>query len=168
MAELSVEAEFLKKRQSAKIQEEKFKIEEEQAKSKAKVTILEAIKSEDHKREFNVDGQYKGEINKAIDEKPEIQHQGNKQYLYDQATAGDRKFNFSLIKQPHREKVKGNQANVTRWAPRKPTEERYKKVNVLDSEDIAETLRKLLKLQGSTRGQWADLSPFHGPVQGNC
>ena len=168
MAELSVEAEFLKKRQSAKIQEEKFKIEEEQAKSKAKVTILEAIKSEDHKREFNVDGQYKGQINKAIDEKPEIQHQGNKQYLYDQATAGDRKFNFSLIKQPHHEKVKGNQANVKRWALSKPSEERHKKVNVLDSEDIAETLCKLLKLQGSTRGQWADLSPFHGPVQGSC
>ena len=159
MAELSVEAEFLEKRQSAKIQEEKLKIEEEQAKSKAKVAILEAIKSEDCKREFNVDGQYKGEINKAIDEKPEIQHQGNKQYLYDQATAGDRKFNFSLIKQPHHKKVKGNQANVTTWAPSKPTEERHKKVNVLDSEDIAETLGKLLKLQGAPE---VDMEPFDG------
>ena len=91
MAELLAEAEFLKKRQSAKIQEEKLKIEEEHAKSKAKVKILEAIESEDHKREFNVDGQYKGEINKAIDEKPEIQHQGTKQYHYDQPTAGNGK-----------------------------------------------------------------------------
>ena len=60
-----------------------MKIEEEYAKSKAKVKILEAIESEDHKREFNVDGPYKGEINKAIDEKPEIQHQGTKHYYYD-------------------------------------------------------------------------------------
>ena len=37
-----------------------------------KVEILEAIESENYKREFNVDGQYKGEINKAIDEKTEI------------------------------------------------------------------------------------------------
>ena len=66
MVELLAEAEFLKKRQSAKIQEEKLKIEEEYAKSKAKVEILEAIESEDHIREFNVDGQYKGEINKAM------------------------------------------------------------------------------------------------------
>ena len=66
MVELLAEAEFLKKRQSAKIQEEKLKIKEEYAKSKAKVEILEAIESEDHIREFNVDGQYKGEINKAM------------------------------------------------------------------------------------------------------
>ena len=91
MGELLAEAEFLQKRQSAKIQEEKLKIEEKHVKSKTKVKILEAIKSEDHKREFNVDGQYKGEINKAIDEKPEIQHQGTKQYHYDQPTAGNGK-----------------------------------------------------------------------------
>ena len=96
MAELLAEAEFLEKRQSAKIHEGKLKIEEEYAKSKAKVKILEAIESEDHKREFNVDGQYKGEINKAIDEKLEIQHQRSKQYHHDQATAGDGKFDFSL------------------------------------------------------------------------
>ena len=78
MAELLTESEFFEKRQSVKIHKEKLKIEEEYAKSKAKVKILEAIESEDHKREFNVDGQYKGEINKAIDEKPEIQHQGTK------------------------------------------------------------------------------------------
>ena len=97
-----------------------MKIEEEYAKSKAKVKILEAIESEDHKREFNVNGQYKGEINKAIDEKPEIQHQGTKQYQYDQVTVGDGKLHFSLIKQPLHEKVKGikpmsqdgNQANL--------------------------------------------------------
>ena len=52
MVELLAEAEFLKKRQSAKIQEEKLKIEEEYAKSKAKVEILEAIESEDHIREL--------------------------------------------------------------------------------------------------------------------
>ena len=80
VAELSAEAEFLEKRQSAKIHEEKFKIEEEYPKSKVKVKILEVIESEDHKREFNVDGQYKGEVNKAIDEKLEIQHQRTKQY----------------------------------------------------------------------------------------
>ena len=136
MAELLVEAEFLKKRQSAKIHEEKLKIEEEYAKSKAKVKILEAIKSEDHIIEFNLDGQYKGEINKAIDEK----HQGTKQYHYDEATVGDGKFDFIPIKQPLHEKVKGNQANVTRWAPSKPAGERYRKVNVLDSEDVSETL----------------------------
>ena len=124
MAELLAEAEFLKKRQSAKIQEEKLKIEEEHAKSKAKVKVLEAIESEDHKREFNVDGQYNGEINKAIDERPEIHHQGTKQYHYGQATVGDDKFNFSLIKQPLHEKVKRNQGNVIRWAPSKPTGER--------------------------------------------
>ena len=112
-------------RQSVKLQ--KLKIEEEYAKSKAKVKILEAIKSEDHKREFNVDGQYKGEINKAFNEKPEIQHQRTKQYHYDQATVDD-KFDFSINKQPlHEKTVKGNQANVTRWAPGKPIGEIYKK-----------------------------------------
>ena len=49
-----------------------MKIEKEYAKSKAKVKILEAIKSEDHKGEFKVDGQCKEEINKTTDEKPEI------------------------------------------------------------------------------------------------
>ena len=161
MAELLAEAGFLKKRQSAKIQEEKLKTEEEYAKSKAKVKILEAFTSEDHKREFNVDGQYKGEINKAIDEKPEIQHQGTKQYDYDQAIIGDGKFDFSLYKQPLHEKIKGNQANVTRWAPSTPTGERYKKVNVLDSEDVSETLCKLLKLQAAPE---ADMEPFDGNV----
>ena len=78
MAEPLAEAEFLKKRQSAKIQEEKLKIEEEYAKSKTKVKILEATESEGHKGEFNVDGQCKEEINKTIDEKSEIQHQGTK------------------------------------------------------------------------------------------
>ena len=141
MAELLAEAEFLQKRQSAKFHEQKLKIEEEYAKSKAKVKILEALKSEDHKREFNVDGKYKGEINKAFNEKPEIQHQRTKQYHYDQATVDDEKFDFSINKQPlHEKTVKGNQANVTRWAPGKPTREIYKKVNVLDSQDVSETL----------------------------
>ena len=72
MAELLAESEFLEKRQSAKIHEEKLKIEKEYAKSKAKVKILEAIESEDYEREFNVDGQYKGETDKATDEKQEI------------------------------------------------------------------------------------------------
>ena len=161
MAELLVEAEFLKKRQSAKIQEEKLKIEQEYAKSKAKVTILEAIESEDHKGEFKIDGQCKEEINKAIDEEPEIQHQGTKQYHYDQVTVGDGKFNFSLIKQPLHEKVKESQANVTRRAPSKPTGERHKKVNVLDSEDISETLCKLFKLQAAPE---VDMESFDGNV----
>ena len=122
MAQLLAEAEFLEKGQSTKIHEEKLKIEEEYAKSKAKVKIFEAIESEDNKREFNVDGQYKGEMDKAIDEKPEIQHQRTKQYHYDQASVGDGKFDLSLIKQPlHEKTVKGNQADVTRWAPSKPT-----------------------------------------------
>ena len=72
MTELLAEAEFFEKRQSAKIQEEKLKIEEEYAKSKVKVQILEAIESEDHKGELNVDAKCKEEINKAIDEKPGI------------------------------------------------------------------------------------------------
>ena len=59
MAELLAEAEFIEKRQSAKIYDEKLKTEEEYATSKAKVKILEAIESEDLKRESNVDGQYK-------------------------------------------------------------------------------------------------------------
>ena len=59
---------------------EKLKIEEEYAKSKVKVKILEAIESEDHKREFNVVPQYKGEMDKTI--------------------VGDGKSDFSLIKQP--------------------------------------------------------------------
>ena len=164
MAEILAGAEFQEKRQSAKIQEEKLKIEEEYAKSKAKVKILEAIESEDHKREFNVNGQYKGEINKAIDEKPEIQHQGTKQYQYDQVTVGDGKLHFSLIKQPLHEKVKGNQANVTRWEPSKPTGERYKKVHVLDSEDVSEILCKLLKLQAEPE---VDMQPFDGNVLKN-
>ena len=98
MAEFLAEAEFLKKRQSAKCHEEKLTIKEEYAKSKAKVKILEANKSEDHKMEINVDGQYKGEINKVIDEKPEIKNQRTKQYHYDQTTVGDGKFDFSPIK----------------------------------------------------------------------
>ena len=161
MAELLAESEFLEKRQSAKIHEEKLKIKKEYAKSKAKVKILKAIESEDHKREFNVNGQYKVEINKAIEEKPEIQYQGIKQYHYDHATVGDGKFEFSLIKPPLHEKEKGNQANVTRWAPIKPTGERYKKVNVLDSEDVSETLCKLLKLQAAPE---VDMEPFDGNV----
>ena len=158
MAELLAEAEFLEKRQSAKIHEEKLKIEEEYAKSKVKVKILEATESEDHKREFNVDGQYKGEVNKAIDEKLEIQHQRTKQYHYDQATVGDGKFDFSLLEQPlHEKTVKGNQANVTRWAPSTPTGERYKEVNVLNSEDVSGTLWKLLKLHAAPE---VDMEPF--------
>ena len=55
-----------------------------------------------------------------------------------------------LIKQPlHEKTVNGNQANVTRWAPSKPSGETYKKVNVLDSEDVSETLYKLLKLEAA-------------------
>ena len=100
-------------------------------------------------------------INKATDEKPEIQHQRTKQY-HDQVTAGDGKFNFSLIKQPlHEKTVKGNQANVTRWAPSKSTGERYKKVNVLNSEDVSETLCKLLKLQAASE---VDIELFDGNV----
>ena len=95
MAELLTESEFFEKRQSVKIHKEKLKTEEEYAKSKAKVKILEAIESEDHKREFNVDDQNKGETNKAIDEKPEIQHQRTKQYHYDQVNVGDGSFGFS-------------------------------------------------------------------------
>ena len=161
MAELLAEVEFLKKRQSARIHEENLKIEEEYAKAKGKIKIFEAIKSEDHKSEFNVDGQYKGKINKAIDEKPETQHQGTKQYHYDQVTVGDRKFNFSLMKQPLHEKVKGNQANVTKWAPRKPTGERYKRINVLDSENVSETYCELLKLKAAPE---VDMEPFDGNV----
>ena len=111
--------------------------------------------------EFNVDGQYKGEINKAIDEKPEIKHQRTKQYHCDQTTVGDGKFDFSPIKQPLHEKVKGNQANVTRWAPSKSTGERYKQVNDLDSEDLSETLCKLLKLQAAPE---VDMGPFDSNV----
>ena len=48
MAQHLAEAEFLEKRQSAKIHEERWKIEEEYVKSKARVKILEAIESEDH------------------------------------------------------------------------------------------------------------------------
>ena len=160
MAQLLAKAEFLEKRQSAKIHEEKLKIEEEYVKSKARVKILEAIESEDHRWEFNVDDRYKGEINKATDEKPKIQHQETKQYHYDHTTVGDRKFDFKLIKQPlHEKTVKGSPANAKSWAPSKPTGGRYKKVNVLDSKEIA----------GSTRGRYHhELSPFHGPVQGNC
>ena len=115
MAELLPEAEFLEKRRSAKIHEEKLRIEEEYAKSKANVKILEVIESEDHKREFNVDSQYKGEMDKTIDEKPGIQHQRSRQYHYDQASIGDRKSDFSLIKQPiHEKTVKENQADITK------------------------------------------------------
>ena len=101
-------------------------------------------------------------INKATDEKPEIQHQRTKQCHYDQVTAGDGKFSFSLIKQAlHEKTVKGNQANVTRWAPSKSTVERYKKVNVLNSEDVSETLCKLLKLQAAPE---VDMELFDGNV----
>ena len=86
-----------------------MKIEEEFAKSKAIVKILEAIESEDHKREFNVDGQDKGEMDKTIDKKPGTQHQRNIQYHYDQVRVDDRKSHFSLIKQSlHEKTVRGN------------------------------------------------------------
>ena len=150
MAELLTEEDFLEKRQSAKIHKEKLNIEKEYAKSKAKAKILEAIESEDHKKEFNVDGQCKGEMDKTIDKKPRIQHQRNRQYHYDHASVGDRNLDFSFIKQPLLEKtVKGNEADITRWEPSKPTGKRYKKVNVLDSEDVSETLCKFLKLQAA-------------------
>ena len=127
-----------------------MKIEEEYAKSKAKVKIVEAIESEDHKREFSVDGQYKGEMGNTIDEKPIIQHQRTRQYHYDHASVGDRKSNFRFIEQPLLEKIaERDQAYVTSWAPSKPTGQRYKKVNVLDSEDVSETLCKLLKQQAA-------------------
>ena len=96
-------------RRSAKIHGKKLKIEKEFAKSKAMVKILEAIESEDYKREFNVDGQDKGEMNKTIDKKPGTQHQRNMQYHYDQASVDDGKSHFSLIKQSlHEETVRGN------------------------------------------------------------
>ena len=101
-------------------------------------------------------------INKATDEKPEIQHQRTKQCHYDQVTAGDGKFSSSLIKQAlHEKTVKENQANVTRWAPSKSTGERYKKVNILNSEDVSETLCKLLKLQAAPE---VDMELFDGNV----
>ena len=79
--------------------------------------ILEAIESEDHKRKFNVGGQYKREMEKTTDEKPGIQHQKIRQYHYVQPSVGDGKSNFSLTKQPlHRKTVKGNQTNVARWS----------------------------------------------------
>ena len=80
--------------------------------------------------------------------KSRIQHQRTRQYHYDQASVGDVKSDFSSIKQPLPEKtVTRDQADVTRWALSKPTGERYKKVKVLDSEDVSETLYKLLKQQ---------------------
>ena len=86
-----------------------MKIEKEFAKSKAVVKILQAIESEDHKREFNVDGQDKGEMDKTIDKKPGTQHQRNIQYHYDQASVDDGKSHFILIKQSlHEETVTGN------------------------------------------------------------
>ena len=101
-------------------------------------------------------------INKATDEKPEIQHQRTKQCHYDQVTAGDGKFSSSLIKQAlHEKTVKENQSNVTRWAPSKSTGERYKKVNILNSEDVSETLCKLLKLQAAPE---VDMELFDGNV----
>ena len=73
-----------------------------------------------------------------------------------------RKFNLSLIKQPlHEKTVNRNQTNFTRWAPSKPTLERYKKVNVLDSEDGSEIFWKLLKLQAAPE---VDMEPFDGNV----
>ena len=90
--------------------------------------ILEAIESEGHKREVSVDGIYKREMDKTIDEKPRIQHQRTRQYHYDQASLGDRKSNLSFIKQPLPEKTfKRDQADAKRWAPSKPAAERYKK-----------------------------------------
>ena len=137
-------------------------IEEEYAKFKVKVKILEAIESEDHKREVSVDDLYKGEIEKNIDKKPRIQHQRTKQYHYDQASLGDRKFNHSFIKQPLPEKTfKRDQADVKRWAPSKTAGERYKKVNALDYEDVSETSCKLLKLQAAPE---VDMEPFDGNV----
>ena len=66
-----------------------------------------------------------------------------------------------LIKQPlHEKTVNGNQANVTRWAPSKPSGETYKKVNVLDSEDVSETLYKLLKLEAAPEVDM--MEPFDG------
>ena len=51
--------------------------------------ILEAIESEDHKRKFNVDGQYKREMEKTTDEQPGIQHQKIRQYHYVQPSVGE-------------------------------------------------------------------------------
>ena len=48
-----------------------------------------------------------------------------------------------------------------RLASSKPTGERYKKVCVLDSEDVSETSRKLLKLQAASE---VDMEPFDGNV----
>ena len=47
------------------------------------------------------------------------------------------------------------------WAPRNHAEERYKKVNVLDSEDASETLCKPLILQAAPD---IDMEPFDGNV----
>ena len=115
MAELLTEAEFLEKKQSAKVREETLKIEEEYPKSKAKLKILEAIKSEDHKRVFSVDGQCKGEMNKTIDEKPRIQYKRTRQYHYDLVSVSDRKSNFTFIELPIPERtVNRNHADVTK------------------------------------------------------
>ena len=52
----------------SKIDQEKLKIEGEYAQSKAKVKILKAMEFEDHKREFNIDGQNIREMDKTTDE----------------------------------------------------------------------------------------------------
>ena len=66
---------------------------------------LKAKYSKDDKREFNMDGQYKGEIDKTTDEKPDIQRQRIRQYHYNQASVVDRKSDFSFIKHPIIEKT---------------------------------------------------------------
>ena len=64
---------------------------------------------------------------------------------------GGEKSAFSFIEQLVPEKaVKRDQADVTRWALSNPVGERFKKVNVLDSEDLSETFYKLLKLQAGS------------------
>ena len=94
--------------------------------------------------------------------KSRIQHQRTRQYHYDQASVGDVNSDFSSTEQPLPEKtVTRDQADATRWALSKPTGERYKKVNVLDSEDVSETLYKLLKQQVAPE---ADIESFDGNV----
>ena len=87
---------------------------------------------------------------KSLMKRQELSIKKPRQYLYDQANVGDRKSDFSFIKQPQPENtVKKAQADVTSWTLSKPTGERYEKIIVLDSKDVSETLFRLLKLQAA-------------------
>ena len=156
MAELLAGAEFIKKKQSAKINEEKLKLEEKLAKSKANVKILDDLDIEEVER-FHYDHVYSSQELVEFHDKHYFTTQKDDQALIGQ---GSHHHGMQQKLQIPRHIASENLASRT-WekdeglfySQDKATVkmDRCHNPKVLESEDISQLLCKLLKLHAAHR-----------------